>query len=142
MQQQIYGEVLKPILVVLGTLLFLSGCSQKPPPEVKVVTQAQKVTIPVVARPKPVQLSDVQVHVVTEKNLEKFIKEFTAENGELAVVAMSMRDYENLALNISELRRFILQSTDIIVYYEDAVKPEEAKTQQQDNGSTISNFFK
>jgi tRNA threonylcarbamoyladenosine modification (KEOPS) complex Cgi121 subunit len=109
---------------------------------VKVVTKAQKVTIPVVARPKPVQLSDVQVHVVTEKNLDEFIKKFTAENGELAVVAMSMRDYENLALNISELRRFILQSTDFIVYYEDAVKPEEAKPQQQDNGSTILNFFK
>jgi len=89
-----------------------------------------------------VQLSDVQVHVVTKENLDKFIEEFTAENGELAVVAMSMRDYENLALNISELRRFILQSTDIIVYYEDAVKPEEAKPQRQDNVSTISNFFK
>ena len=142
MQQQIYGAVLKPILAALVMLLFLSGCSRPLPPEVKVVTQAQKTTIPVVARPKPVQLSDVQVHVVTKENLDKFIEEFTAENGELAIVAMSMRDYENLALNISEMRRFILQSTDIIVYYEDAVKPEEAKTQQQDNGSTISNFFK
>ena len=34
-------------------------------------------------------------------------------------------DYENLALNIAELRRYINQQIDIIVYYEDAVKQEE-----------------
>jgi hypothetical protein len=38
-----------------------------------------------------------------------------------------MKDYENLALNISDLKRFINQQTDIIVYYEKAVKPEESK---------------
>jgi len=34
-----------------------------------------------------------------------------------------MRDYENLALNIAELRRYINQQTNIIVYYEEAVDP-------------------
>ena len=32
-----------------------------------------------------------------------------------------MQDYENLALNIADLRRFINQQTEIIVYYEEAV---------------------
>ena len=36
-----------------------------------------------------------------------------------------MQDYENLALNIAELRRYINQQIEIIVYYEDAVKQEE-----------------
>ena len=81
-------------------------------------------TVPIVARPKPTELYDVQVHVVNKENLEQFIKDFTAENGELAIVALSMRDYENLALNISELRRFINQQKEIIVYYEEAMKPD------------------
>ena len=34
-----------------------------------------------------------------------------------------MQDYENLALNIAEMRRYLNQQTQIIVYYEDAVKP-------------------
>jgi hypothetical protein len=38
-----------------------------------------------------------------------------------------MRDYENLALNVAELRRYINQQTNIIVYYEDAVTPEPNK---------------
>jgi len=32
-----------------------------------------------------------------------------------------MKDYENLALNVGELKRFLNQQTDIIVYYEEAV---------------------
>tara|TARA_A100001015_G_scaffold264278_1_gene311779 strand:- start:3597 stop:3725 length:129 start_codon:yes stop_codon:yes gene_type:complete len=32
-----------------------------------------------------------------------------------------MQDYENLALNIADIRRFINQQTEIIVYYEQAV---------------------
>ncbi len=82
-------------------------------------------TIPTVARPKPVQLSDVRVYVVNKEIYEEFVKEFTEENGELAFVALSMKDYENLALNISELRRYINQQKNIIIYYEDAVTDRE-----------------
>tara|TARA_B100000900_G_scaffold415740_2_gene446936 strand:+ start:1914 stop:2036 length:123 start_codon:yes stop_codon:yes gene_type:complete len=35
-----------------------------------------------------------------------------------------MKDYENLALNISELKRYINQQDEIIVYYEKAVTKE------------------
>jgi len=38
-----------------------------------------------------------------------------------------MRDYENLALNIAELKRFINQQTNIIVYYENAVTEEKPR---------------
>ncbi len=84
----------------------------------------EKLTIPTVERPKPVQLNDVKVYVVNEEIYEEFVKEFTAENGELAFVALSMKDYENLALNVAELRRFINQQKNIIVYYEKAVTEE------------------
>jgi hypothetical protein len=32
-----------------------------------------------------------------------------------------MRDYENLALNLADLRRYIEQQKEIIVYYEKAI---------------------
>jgi len=56
------------------------------------------------------------------------VKEFTAEHGELAYVVLSMKDYENLALNIADLRRFLEQQNEIIVYYENAIKPKEEDT--------------
>ena len=120
-----YGVSLKMLLAVMGTLLFLTGCSLIPEPEVKIVTQIEKTTVPIVARPKPVDLVDTRVYVVTKDNYDAFVKEFTAEHGELAYVVLSMKDYENLALNIADLRRFLEQQNEIIVYYEDALKPEE-----------------
>jgi hypothetical protein len=40
-------------------------------------------------------------------------------------MAISVRDYERLSLNVDELRRYILQQKEIIVYYEDSVRGEE-----------------
>ena len=73
------------------------------------------------SRPKPLQLIDTRVRVVTSDTLEQFLKEYEEQYGELAFVVLSMQDYENLALNIADLRRFINQQTEIIVYYEEAV---------------------
>ena len=53
------------------------------------------------------------------------MEEFTAEHGELAYVVLSMKDYENLAINVADLRRFLEQQNEIIVYYENAVKPQQ-----------------
>ena len=125
MPQLNYGVSLKPLLAVMVILLFLTGCSSFREPEVKVVTQIEKTTVPTVARPKPIDLVDTRVYVVTKDNYESFVKEFTAEHGELAYVVLSMKDYENLAINIADLRRYIEQQTEIIVYYEEAVKPEQ-----------------
>ena len=97
----------------------------------KVVTQVQKVTVPIVARPKPINLTDTQVYVVNKGNLEAFIAEFTEQNGELAFVALSIDTYENLALNISELRRYINQQNEIIVYYEKAMTEELDKSKEK-----------
>jgi len=89
------------------------------------VTQTVKTTVPIATRPKPIDLVDTRVYVVNEANLEKFIKDFKAENGDLAFVSLSVKDYENLALNVAELRRFINQQKEIIIYYEEAMKPDD-----------------
>ena len=126
-----YGVSLKTLLAGMGTILFLTGCSLIPEPEVKIVTQIEKTTVPLAARPKPVDLVDTRVYVVTKDNYDAFVKEFTAEHGELAYVVLSMKDYENLAINIADLRRYLEQQNEIIVYYEDALKPQdETKTNQ------------
>ena len=127
-QQQNYGANSLMSLVVLAlTGLFLAGCSRIPIPETLVTTQIQKTTVPIVARPKPIDLVDTRVYVVNANNFDEFVSEFTSENGDLAYVALSIKDYENLALNISELRRFINQQTEIIVYYEKSLSKKENK---------------
>jgi hypothetical protein len=100
------------------------------------VTQIQKVTVPIVARPKPINLTDTQVYVVNEGNLESFIAEFKEQNGELAFVALSVDTYENLALNVSELRRYINQQKEIIIYYEKAMEPDARTTPNESESTT------
>jgi hypothetical protein len=83
-----------------------------------------------VSRPKPVQLTDTKIYVVNGDNLENFIAEFKETHGEVAYVALSMKDYENLALNVAELRRFINQQTQVIIYYEEAVTPPKEEKEE------------
>ena len=93
----------------------------------------EKVQIPIVARPKPLQLNDTRVFVVNKDNYEEFVKEFTSIYGELAFVALSMKDYENLALNIADIKRYLEQQKEIIVYYEKAI---EGDADDKPNGET------
>lgn len=104
--------------------------SREPEKEIVTVTEVIKPTIAVVERPKPVQLSDIEFYVVTEKNLDEFIAEFTNKHGELVFYAISVRDYENIALNMADLRRYLLQQKEIIIYYEKAVTDDPPTTEQ------------
>ena len=110
--------------------MLTAGCSLlRPEPQIKVVTNTVKTTVPIVAQPKPVKLNDVKIYVVSKENYEEFVKEFEAKNGADADIAISVKDYENLSLNFAELRRYIEQQKQIIIYYENAVRPEPAKTE-------------
>jgi hypothetical protein len=112
--------------LTLLTMSLLSSCSLWPKvqePRVITVTNTVKTLVPPVVRPKPVQLNDVKIYVVTKDNFEEFAAEFTKKNGELVYISISIKDYENLSLNIAELRRFINQQNQIIIYYEEATKP-------------------
>ena len=117
--------------LLLATLL-ISGCSVfTPEPKIVTVTNTVKTTVPVVAMPKPVQLNDVKIYVVSKENYEEFVKEFESKNGSDAYIAISVKDYENLSLNFAELRRYIEQQKEIIVYYEEAVQPAEEESDSQ-----------
>jgi len=120
-------------MVSLLILPLMTGCSLFPSEsEIKVVTKVEKTVVPTVERPKPVQLYTTKVRVVNKQNLEAFVEEFEKEHGNVAFVALSIKDYENLALNIADIRRYLNQQTQIIIYYEDAVSP---NTKEPQNGT-------
>ena len=58
-----------------------------------------------------------------QKAFIAIVKNYEAKNGSDSYIALSVKDYENLALNFAELRRYIEQQKQIIVYYEKAVSP-------------------
>ena len=109
--------------MILLASLTLMGCSLMPEPKVVTVTNTVKTVVPIVAHPKKVQLNDVRIYVVSKINYDTFVKEFESKNGADSYVALSIKDYENLSLNFAEVKRYILQQKQIIIYYENAVSP-------------------
>ena len=122
-------------LSLLLTTLLISGCvSWKPEKEIVVQTKIVERNIPTVPHPKQVRLNDVKIYVVSpEVNYDEFMEEFTKKNGADSYIAISVKDYENLSKNFAELRRYIDQQKKIILYYEEAVKPSEEKTDGTDD---------
>ena len=108
-------------------LVSLSSCSWKPEKEVVVQTKIVKPVIEIKERPKGVKMLPVKFYVVTEKNYEEFKEKFKRDNGDFVFYAMSVPSYENLALDMAELRRYIEQQKEIIIYYEKAVKDDKEK---------------
>jgi hypothetical protein len=116
------------VLFLVPLLLLNSGCSSFKkilPLEIRTVEVERK--IPTQNRPRPVSLNNIHFYVVTEDTFPAFKKRFTKENGDLLFYAISVRDYETLALNMAELKRFIQQQKQIIIYYEKAVAPKVDK---------------
>ena len=105
----------------LVLLLALSGCSLIPR-QVEVQTKFVEKQIPIQGHPKGLSLFPIQFYAVTEENFEEFKERFGKENGgNMVYFALSVPDYENLSLNMGELKRYIEQQKTIIVYYEQSI---------------------
>ena len=115
------------------TILFLSGCSfmqtdplPTPEPVIKTVTEYKTLEIYQPQLPRKIDLQDVEFFVVTEKNLEEQIARIgKMQGGTFVIFGMTPQDYENMAFNLQELRRYIRQQKEIIIYYRDATKVEQ-----------------
>ena len=115
---------LSAALFLLLLPLLNSGCTSFKkliPLEIKTVEVERK--IPTQNRPRPVALSNLHFYVVTEDTLAAFKRRFVKQNGDFLFYAISVRDYETLALNMAEIKRFLQQQKQIIIYYEKAVAP-------------------
>ena len=115
----------KNFLLILS-LLLLSSCSwiREPEKEIVTVTEIVKPQIGIAERPKGLSMQKVNWYVVTKENYEEFSQRFEKSEGDLVFYAMSVRSYENLALNMADIKRYIEQQKEIIIYYEKALTEE------------------
>ena len=119
-------------LYLLQLCLILSSCSSWPElKQIEVKTVEVERNIPIQNRPRQLDMSSIKWYVVTPENFEDFKKRFTDENGDLVGYVLSVRDYETLAINMAEIKRYIEQQKEIIIYYEEAVKPSKKEEKEE-----------
>lgn len=116
-------------LMIWSLLLLVSGCATPTVKEKEYIQQA----IEQKERPRGVEMHDVKWYVVTPENIEEFLENFKQNTGDVVFFAISVPHYENLALNLAELRRYIEQQQSIIVYYENSInKPDSNETNSEE----------
>lgn len=111
-------------ILIPTALLALSSCGlvgSNAEPQVVVQTEYIERTIPTQPRPAPVEMPNVEWYVVNSDNLDEFLARIEASAGDVVFMAITPKGYENLSLGIADLRRFILEQREIIVYYEQQV---------------------
>ena len=125
---------LVPLSLILPILLLSSGCGyfKNPLKTIEIKTVEVERVIPTQNRPRPMSMNDIHFYVVTEQNFEEFKERFVKENGDFLFYALSVRDYETLALNMAEIKRYIQQQKEIIIYYEKAVAPTPKVEEEKD----------
>ena len=121
MQAKDYWKVSSLLLLSL----LISSCSTWDKiTRIEVQTVEVERNVPLQNRPRQLQLSDIYWYVVTEENFVEFKKRFLKENGDpLVAYVISVKDYETLAIDMAEIKRYIDQQKQIIIYYEKALKP-------------------
>ena len=116
----------KSVIYLAPLVILLSSCSWKPEKQVVTVDRIVKPTIAVVPRPRPVEFDELKVKVITEANVQEVIEEMKNNQGQFLVYALDPLTFKNLAVGIEEIKRYIQQQKDIIIYYEKAVKDDES----------------
>ena len=117
-------------LISLSLVGLLGGCSllhpqplPAPEPIIKTVTEYKTLEIYQPPLPKAINLQDIEFFVVTEKNFEEQIARLKKlQDGSYVLFGITPLDYENMSYNLQELRRYIRQQKEIIIYYRDATQ--------------------
>lgn len=106
---------------VLGSmiaLVFLAGCLGNNPEPVEITTKPVDKPELSLPRSDELQLKAVNWQVVTPENIDQVFAEITESGRPATMFALTDRGYENLGLNLSDLRAYIQQQQVIIAAYE------------------------
>jgi|TARA_A100001391_G_scaffold73972_2_gene47806 hypothetical protein len=67
--------------------------------------------------PREIDLKQPQWIAVTPENKDEQLARIEQQEGELVFLAMTIPDYEVMAYNMQEIKRYITELKDVVVYY-------------------------
>jgi len=118
MEQRKFLIALKKSVGLLTILTMVCSCSLLPSKRtVDIVTKPLERNIAQPVMPREIDLKEPHWYVVSSKNIDEFLARVEKEQGQLVFFAMSVPDYELMSYNMQELKRYITELHEVVVYY-------------------------
>ena len=102
---------------MLTILMMAYSCSLLPTREIQVTAKPMERKIVQPVMPRAIDLKELQWLTVTPDNWEEQLARIEEQEGELVFLAMTIPDYEVMAYNMQEIKRYITELKDVVVYY-------------------------
>lgn len=119
-------RVVVSCLLLVVVLLIFSGCSTfKSEKQIEVITQEiekPKLNLDVV---EPLDLKPIKWIVITRENVAQVFNEIEQEGKSVALFALDTDTYEILAINMEDIKRYILTQNQILIKYKEYYEPVE-----------------
>ena len=93
------------------------SCSLLPTKKIEVSAKPIERQIVQPIMPREIDLKQPQWIAVTPDNWEEQLALIEEQEGELVFLAMTIPDYEVMAYNMQEIKRYITELKDVVVYY-------------------------
>ena len=106
---------------------MVCSCSLIPTKQIEVTAKPLERTIVQPIMPREIDLKEVMWLTITPENFEEQFALIENQEGELVFLAMTVPDYEVMAYNMQEIKRYITELKDVVVYYRSVT------TQQEEN---------
>jgi|TARA_B110000438_G_scaffold302425_1_gene360064 hypothetical protein len=126
-------------ITILITTLIISSCSltgRNIPNPVEITTAPIEIEIYHPPLPQAIRLERPDWYVVSENNIDEFIAKLAkvqSIEGTPTFFAMSPQGYEKMSGNLQEMRRYILEQKEIIVYYKDVTTPDRPQEESSNS---------
>ena len=99
------------------TLMMACSCSLIPTKQIEVTAKPMDRTIVQPVMPREIDLKEPMWIVVTPDNVDEQLARIEQQEGEVLFLAMTVPDYEVMAYNMQEIKRYINELKDVVVYY-------------------------
>ena len=105
-------------VLLFGLILLLTNCAAavKEISTYKVEKKKEPLSLPA---PSPLELQDVKWVIITKDNAEEVFEQLKADGGDYALFALTDKGYEQLALNIADIRTALAMQRQIIISYQE-----------------------
>lgn len=129
-------------LLILSSVLLISGCASLNPFSWFGGNDTQKVEPVVIQKkavektrlniepPTPLSLRPLEWVIVTPENAERIWQELKEKNTDLVLFGLTDEGYQQLAINIAEIRNFINSQRMLVIKYKQYYEPDPPKTKE------------